>query len=193
MSEEIAYCKIFPPIGIARVGNSLERDGFFIGPEGITLPGLAHERRFTDAAGAVLRQAARFRIYAFDANDVAIGELTAQEAELTWSVSLANKKPEWFEFNGGAEALAQFETPEQELMGSAQCLDQRCRTEAQTDHRSGRTDHYRGQKHMQFPGGRIRLCREIPGREGRLSRRAAHRRRRTIAGARRSRTFRGRR
>ncbi|MGA7959647.1 MAG: LodA/GoxA family CTQ-dependent oxidase [Xanthobacteraceae bacterium] len=114
MSEEIAYCKIFPPIGIARVGNSLERDGFFIGPEGITLPGLAHERRFTDAAGAVLRQAARFRIYAFDANDVVIGELTAQEAELTWSVSLANKKPEWFEFNGGAEALAQFETPEQD-------------------------------------------------------------------------------
>ncbi|MGB6323247.1 MAG: LodA/GoxA family CTQ-dependent oxidase, partial [Xanthobacteraceae bacterium] len=114
MSEEIAYCKIFPPIGIARVGNSLERDGFFIGPEGITLPGLADERRFTDAAGAVLRQAARFRIYAFDANDVVIGELTAQEAELTWSVSLANKKPEWFEFNGGAEALAQFETPEQD-------------------------------------------------------------------------------
>ena len=109
MSEEIAYCKIFPPIGIARVGNSLERDGFFIGPEGIALPGPSDERRFTDAAGAVLRQAARFRIYAFDTKDAVISELTAQKAELTWSVSLANKKPEWFEFDGGAEALAQFE------------------------------------------------------------------------------------
>lgn len=34
MSEEIAYCKIFPPIGIARVGNSRDYHGFFIGPEG---------------------------------------------------------------------------------------------------------------------------------------------------------------
>lgn len=114
MSNEIAYCKIFPPIGIARVGNSRERDGFFIGPEGIGTPGPSDERRFTDAAGAVLRQAARFRVYAFDTKDAVIGELTAQEAELTWSVSLANKKPEWFEFHGGAEALKQFETPEQE-------------------------------------------------------------------------------
>jgi hypothetical protein len=114
MSEEIAYCKIFPTIGIARVGNSLERDGFFIGPEGIAPPGPSDERRFTDAAGAVLRQAARFRVYAFDAKDAVIGELTAEQAELTWSVSLANKKPEWFEFNGGAEALAQFEKPEKD-------------------------------------------------------------------------------
>ncbi|MFZ0526611.1 MAG: LodA/GoxA family CTQ-dependent oxidase, partial [Xanthobacteraceae bacterium] len=60
----------------------------------------------------MLRQAARFRVYAFDAKDAVVGELTAQDAELTWSVSLANKKPEWFEFNGGAEALAQFESPE---------------------------------------------------------------------------------
>ena len=114
MSEEIAYCKIFPTIGIARVGNSQERDGFFIGPEGIAPPGPSDERRFTDAAGAVLRQAARFRVYAFDAKDAVLGELTAEQADLTWSVSLANKKPEWFEFNGGAEALAQFEKPEKD-------------------------------------------------------------------------------
>ena len=80
MSEEIAYCKIFPTIGIARVGNSLERDGFFIGPEGIAPPGPSDERRFTDAAGAVLRQAARFRVYGFDAKDAVIGEPLVQPA-----------------------------------------------------------------------------------------------------------------
>ncbi len=112
MSNEIAYCMIFPTIGIARVGNSQERDGFFIAPEGIEPPVLSDERRFTDAVGAVLRQAARFRVYAFDSKDAVIGELTAQDAELTWSVSLANKKPEWFEFTGGPDALSQFETPE---------------------------------------------------------------------------------
>ena len=30
-ASQIAYCKIFPPLGIARLGNS--PDGFFIGPE----------------------------------------------------------------------------------------------------------------------------------------------------------------
>ena len=50
MSNEIAYCMIFPTIGIARVGNSKERDGFFIAPEGIEPPALSDERRFTDAA-----------------------------------------------------------------------------------------------------------------------------------------------
>jgi len=114
MSDEIAYCKIFPTIGIARLGNSQEQDGFFIGPEGLEPPGPSEERRFTDAAGAVLRQAARFRVYAFDAKDAVIGELTARDAELTWSVSLANKKSEWFEFNGGAEALAQFDAPKKD-------------------------------------------------------------------------------
>jgi hypothetical protein len=114
MSSEIAYCKIFPPISIARVGNSLEHDGFFVGPEGIEPSKVSDERRFTDAAGAVLRQAARFRVYAFDAKDAVIGELTAEDAELTWRVSLANKKPEWFEFSGGGDALTQFESPEQD-------------------------------------------------------------------------------
>ena len=110
MSDEVAYCKIFPPIGIARVGNSLEPNGYFIGPEGLEPPPPSDTRRYKDATGKVLRQAARFRVYAFDAKDAVIGELTAHNAKLTWRVSLANKKSEWFEFHGAEKALAQFET-----------------------------------------------------------------------------------
>lgn len=53
--------KIFPPIGIARVGNS--PDEFFYGPE---VPGRAPapDGGFKDREGRVKRQAARFRIYA---------------------------------------------------------------------------------------------------------------------------------
>ena len=174
MSEDIAYCKIFPSIGIARVGNSREHNGFFIGPEGIAPSRQADERRFTDAAGAVLRQAARFRVYAFDPKDAVVGELTAQEAELTWSVSLANKKPEWFEFNGGAEALAQFESPEHDSWDRRNAAIKGRRAKAQTHYRSGCPGHDHRQKHLQFRSGRICLYRKIPGREGRLSRRAAH-------------------
>jgi hypothetical protein len=112
MSGDVAYCKIFPPIGIARVGNSQEHDGYFIGPEGLEPPPGPDKRRFKDATGAVLRQAARFRVYAFDSKDALIGELTARQAKVVWRVSLANKKSEWFKFTGAADALSQFETPE---------------------------------------------------------------------------------
>jgi len=30
--EDIDYCKIHPAMGIARVGGSKEKDGYFIGP-----------------------------------------------------------------------------------------------------------------------------------------------------------------
>jgi hypothetical protein len=75
MSARIAYCKIFPPVGIARVGNSLERDGFFIGPEGLE----SRSPHYKDAQGAVLRQAARFRVYGFDASHRVVGEITSRK------------------------------------------------------------------------------------------------------------------
>jgi hypothetical protein len=108
MSARIAYCKIFPPVGIARVGNSSERDGFFIGPEGLESRASPH---YKDAHGAVLRQAARFRVYGFDSSHHVVREITSREAEITWHASLANRKAEWFAFSGGRHALEQFEKP----------------------------------------------------------------------------------
>ncbi|MCE3603887.1 LodA/GoxA family CTQ-dependent oxidase [Massilia sp. P8910] len=85
----IAYCRIHPGLGIARVGNS--PDGYYCGPESpgevVDPPG-----GYKDADGRIKRQAARFRIYAYDANDQPIRELTAVEASITWTVHLANRK-----------------------------------------------------------------------------------------------------
>ena len=87
--NDVAYCKIHPGIGIARVGDSL--DGFFIGPE---TPGeMVHPvGGFKDEHGRIKRQAARFRVYAYNAAGEAIYELTANDADINWSVQLANKK-----------------------------------------------------------------------------------------------------
>jgi hypothetical protein len=112
VSQEIAYCKIFPALGIARVGNSQEHDGFFVGPEGIPGSLAPNEHHFKDKSGAVLRQAARFRVYAFDSKDRVLGEITTRQAKITWKVSLANKKSGWYAFNGAANALAQFDDSE---------------------------------------------------------------------------------
>ncbi|MCW7541726.1 LodA/GoxA family CTQ-dependent oxidase [Aquabacterium sp. A7-Y] len=80
--------RIHPAIGIARLGNSPNE--FFVGPE---RPGErpAPPGGFKDAQCRVKRQAARFRIYAHH-DDLSVEEITDAEAEITWTVHLANKK-----------------------------------------------------------------------------------------------------
>jgi hypothetical protein len=103
-SPPIAYCKIFPGIGVARVGNS--PDEYFIGPEA---PGHPPEPvgGFKDLVGRIKRQAARFRIYAFDAEHHVLQEIRLSTPDVTveWTVRLANKKASWFEFGGVAQGL----------------------------------------------------------------------------------------
>ena len=84
----IVSVKIHPAIGIARVGNSPA--DFFIGPE---RPGEQPNPPggFKDGQCRVKRQAARFRIFATDDSGI-VDELTAAEADITWTVHLANKK-----------------------------------------------------------------------------------------------------
>ncbi|KAF9483975.1 hypothetical protein BDN70DRAFT_954169 [Pholiota conissans] len=101
--DHIASVGIYPPIGIARVGNSTEPnigDGWYYGPE---VPGRYDEPPggFKDTTGAVKRQAARFRVFAFDANKTVLGEVNANNGfTLDWTVRVANKKASWYAFMG---------------------------------------------------------------------------------------------
>jgi hypothetical protein len=98
----ITTLKIFPAIGIARIGNSPE---FFIGPE---IPGVRTPPPggYKDKSCRVKRQAAQFRLYAFDENKNLIiengkpKEITMADAEITWTVELANIKSSWKRFDG---------------------------------------------------------------------------------------------
>lgn len=96
---KIASCAIHPAIGIARVGNS--RTGYFVGPEVPNRP-VHPPGGFKDGPNGdeIKRQAARFRIFAYAADGSLIGELTSADAEIVWSVELANKKAEWDIFAG---------------------------------------------------------------------------------------------
>lgn len=96
--NKVVRAMIHPGIGIARLGNSREEDGFFIGPETVEPdPGAPGEVR--DATGALKRQAARFRIYGYDAEGQVVGELTAEQAQIDWQVHLVNRKAQWFKFD----------------------------------------------------------------------------------------------
>lgn len=84
----IATIKIHPAIGIARVGNSPAE--FFIGPE---IPGdrSIPDGGYKDDKCMVKRQAAKFHIFAYH-KDGSTNEITSEQADIRWSVHLANKK-----------------------------------------------------------------------------------------------------
>jgi hypothetical protein len=106
--KAISELKVYPPIGVARVGNADGPYDYVIGPEVIggppTLPSSNDEPParyvgdFRTADGRIKRQAARFRVYAH-MRDGSVQEVTAAEAEIEWHVSVANLKAGWYEFN----------------------------------------------------------------------------------------------
>jgi hypothetical protein len=87
--SSIAKVRIHPAIGIARVGNS--EDEYFIGPE-LPYPTPQQLGFYKDPAGKLKRQAALFRIYAYDAKGRVLGEVTANDGTVAWTVHVANKK-----------------------------------------------------------------------------------------------------
>ncbi len=100
MDQTITRVAIYPPIGIARVGNSEDKDGFFFGPESPDQSPLP-AGSYKDAQGAIKRQAARFRLYGYNAAGQVVREITAadQKTRIVWSAHLANKKSAWYQFS----------------------------------------------------------------------------------------------
>jgi hypothetical protein len=91
----IVRAAIYPAIGIARLGNS--ESEYFLAPE-VTDPLPEAPGFYRDAIGALKRQSARFRVYGLNAAGRAVTELTADNAEIRWTVHLANKKSAWYQF-----------------------------------------------------------------------------------------------
>ncbi len=92
----IVRAAIHPAIGVARVGNA--PSAWFIGPELVDPPAEA-PGYYRDATGALKRQAARFRVYGYDAQGRVVAELNAGNAAIAWRVHLANLKAAWYEFS----------------------------------------------------------------------------------------------
>ncbi len=95
IDTRIVRAAIHPGIGVARVGNSATE--YFIGPE-VLHPEPMAPGAMRDAQGHLKRQAARFRIYGYNAAGEAVTELTAANASIEWDVELANCKSAWYEF-----------------------------------------------------------------------------------------------
>ena len=87
--------RIHPAIGIARAREQCQE--YFIGPE-IIDPPPEKPGFYRDGQGALKRQAARFRIYGFNAAGEIVRELTATDANICWTVHVANHKAAWYQW-----------------------------------------------------------------------------------------------
>ncbi|RAJ08247.1 hypothetical protein LX64_00894 [Chitinophaga skermanii] len=91
----ISSVEIYPPLGIARVGNSNE---IFFASD---VPGVApsNTNGYKDAKGRIKKQVPRFRIYGLDAQGKVVQELTAgADVTIEWRVNIANRKAGWYQF-----------------------------------------------------------------------------------------------
>ncbi|WP_191602716.1 LodA/GoxA family CTQ-dependent oxidase [Marinomonas algicola] len=93
--SRIVRAAIHPGIGVSRVGNA--ETEFYIGPE-VTAPLNKSHDFYRTPQGALKRQAARFRLYGYNAAGEVVRELTHENATLSWTVQVANRKANWFHF-----------------------------------------------------------------------------------------------
>ncbi|MFM8593593.1 MAG: LodA/GoxA family CTQ-dependent oxidase, partial [Chloroflexota bacterium] len=94
-AARIARVGVYPALGISRVGNSLD---WFLAPE---VPGLppVPDGSYKSGPNDIKKQAQRFRLFAFDAEGEVLGELTAADADIRWTVHVANTKAAWYGFS----------------------------------------------------------------------------------------------
>jgi hypothetical protein len=89
--------EIHPSIGIARVGTSAAS---FLGPE----PDQPAPTNYRDDDGALLRQAARFRVFECERDEqqalISAREVTGKDGAINWTVHLVNRKATGNKFAG---------------------------------------------------------------------------------------------
>ena len=96
-ASEITAVAVYPPIGIARVGNAPGEDDFILASELIgglpTAPG-----GLRDESGKIMRQAVRFRLYARTKAGEVVEVTSGDGVRIEWRVTVANLKAGWYKF-----------------------------------------------------------------------------------------------
>lgn len=100
-AARISKLSVYPPLGIARVGNSMVENGWYLASEVAGRPAdlpVTQGAPGRDDAGHILRQAVRFRVYAH-LDDGQVVEIKAGDnVKIEWTVTVANLKAGWYQF-----------------------------------------------------------------------------------------------
>ncbi|WP_299685737.1 LodA/GoxA family CTQ-dependent oxidase [uncultured Dokdonia sp.] len=96
--------RIYPSIGIARMGNGpATKDQVIFSPEVPWENLYDTKQNYITEDGALKKQAQRFYIYECDDDGKPICAISAEDYDIHWSVEVANKKPFWYDFNNSLD------------------------------------------------------------------------------------------
>ncbi|NEN91934.1 MAG: hypothetical protein F6K48_24710 [Okeania sp. SIO3H1] len=102
--------RIYPSIGIARLGNGpAEKDQVIFSPEIPWANLFETENEYLTDKGEIKKQAQRFYIYQCDETGNPIKKIEEKEYDIEWTAEVANKKPFWYNFNNSLDLSIQLE------------------------------------------------------------------------------------
>ncbi len=100
MSNNTPKFRIYPPLGVARLGNGpAEKDKVVFSPEVPWANLYETDLDYLTDDGEIKKQAQRFYIYECDDFGKPIRPISTEDYDIQWSVEVANKKPYWYVFN----------------------------------------------------------------------------------------------
>ena len=102
--------RIYPSIGIARVGNGpANKEQVIFSPEIPWANLFEVNNDYLTADGRIKKQAQRFYIYACDDQGNPVGQIDPDDYDIEWTVEVANKKPFWYDFNNSLDLSIQLD------------------------------------------------------------------------------------
>lgn len=100
--------RIYPSIGIARLGNGkAQKEDVVFSPEVPWENLYDTDQNYYTEDGALKKQAQRFYIYRCDDRGVPIEKIDPNDFNIEWSAEVANKKPFWYDFNNSLDLSIQ--------------------------------------------------------------------------------------
>ncbi len=96
--------RIYPSIGIARLGNGpAKKDEVIFSPEVPWENLFLTDQDYLTEDGLLKKQAQRFYIYECDRAGKPIRPIDPKDYDIKWTVEVANKKPFWYDFNNSLD------------------------------------------------------------------------------------------
>lgn len=108
--EQIKSVAVYPPLGIARVGNAEGENDYFFATE-VANGTPADADGYRDSELRIKRQAVRFRIYATLKSGEVIELVDSDRVSIEWRVEVANLKSSWYQFNNAMDLPEQLVSP----------------------------------------------------------------------------------
>lgn len=110
MANTTPKFRIYPSIGIARLGNGpATKEEVIFSPEIPWANLYETDQNYLTRDGRLKKQAQRFYIYECDDHGNPTRQINTDDFDIEWSVEVANKKPFWYDFNNSLDLSVMIE------------------------------------------------------------------------------------